>query len=548
MKQDRIDSASGGFERYDGIVPHGGHELDQFGNTPYLRGGEYSDHEDGFNFWDTLQVILHRKWMILSITMLGVAIAAILTLRVTPLYAGSSTIEIQREETKILEGSSIDPVAIADAEYMATQYALLQSRSLAERVAERLDLPSDERYADQTLGRADRLNAASAKILGNVKVKPEGRSRVIKVEFISPHPREAARISNALVENFIETNLERKYNTTVYARRFIEERLATTKLALETSERQLVEYAKAKDILEVGGEGGTGSLDADSLLALNRELAKAESERITAEQVFIEAATNSVTKEIINSEDLRRLRERKSDLAAEYQQMLGKFKPGYPDMVRLQTRIDAVDAEMAAERNNILTSLEADFNAALAREQSLRQRVEDLKGDLQGLRDRRIEYTILQREVDTNRTQYEALLQRMKEISIATGVGSSQVSIVDRALVPNLPFEPNLPRSLIQAFVLSLALALGLAFLLNYIDDTVRSPDDVKTKLGLPTIGVVPKVKASEDLVASQLSDPTSGVSEAFFSARTALQFTTATGAPRSLLLTSTRPAEGKTS
>ena len=546
MNYDSFDERPGRTQRMRGIVPHERADVD-FYEPPRSGDGYAEPGEDGFNFWEVLRILLRRKWMILTITLLGVTAAALMTLNVTPLYRANATIEIQREEAKILSSASVDPVVVADAEYMATQYELLQSRSLAERVAEVLDLPSDPRYADQSLNREVRLKAAAGNLVNNIRVSPEGRSRVINVQFISPHKEETARIANAIVENFIESNLERKYNTTAYARKFIEERLATAKAALEDSERKLVDYAEQKNILEIGGENGSKSLDVDSLVSLNSELATAESERIAAEQRYLEARDGTTT-QMLESDDLRRLRERRSDLNAEYQQKLGIFKPSYPDMEQLQARIDAIDSEIETEKANIVAALAAEFRAAQSREASLRGRVGELKNDVQDLRNRKIEYTILEREVDTNRSQYEALLQRMKEVSIATGVGSSQVSIVDRALVPSFPFEPNLPRSLIQAFILSLAAGIGLAFMLNYIDDTIKTPDDVRTKLGLPTIGVVPKVKGNKDIVSHELKNPKSGVSEAFFSARTALQFTTPAGSPKSLLLTSTRPSEGKTS
>lgn len=513
----------------------------------YGPGVEPND-EDGFDFWETVRILLRRKWMILSVTLLGLIAAVLLTLNMTPLFKATTTLEIQRQEAQILDQNSIDPVMVADAEYMETQYALLQSRSLAERVAEVLNLPSDERYADQTLNRDERLNQAASIILDNLRVSPEGRSRVVNVEYISPHPREAARIANTLVENFIETNLERKYNTTAYARRFLAERLQTTKLALEDSERQLAEYAYEQGILELDVENGGGSLDANSLIQLNQELAEAESDRIAIEQRLAEIENNPAVKEILDSRDLQLLRQRRSQLQSEYQEMLGQFKPGYPAMEQMQARIQLLDREIAVSQQAIFAAIQSEYNSAVAKEDALRQRVEELKSDLQALRDRKIQYTILGREVDTNRSQYEALLQRMKEVSVASGVGSSQVSIVDRALVPRSPFEPNLPRTLIQAFILSFAAGIGLAFALNYIDDTIKSPEDVKSKLGLATIGVVPKLKGGKDLITNELSNPRSPISEAFFSARTSLDFTTEHGAPRSLLMTSTRPGEGKTS
>ena len=508
----------------------------------------YEEDGDSFDFWGALRIVLRRKFMILAVMVLGTAIAALLTLQVTPLYRATATIEVQREETRIIEAGSIDPVTIADSEYMATQYALLKSRALAERVVETLDLASDEFYADQELSRELRVREAGETLAENLKVAPEGRSRVVKVSMVSADPADAARVANTLVDSFIEGSLERKFNTTAYARKFLEERLAAAKTALEDAERRLVDYAQQQDILEVSTNDGNTSLDVDSLVALNQELAKAQSERIIAEQRYRENLTSETTQEVLESADLKRLREARSELAAEYQEMLGTFKPDYPDMQKLAARIDAVDAEIGASRSAILVAAEAAFKAAAAREQSLAQRISELKVDVQDQRGRRIDYTILQREVDTARTQYEALLQRLKEVSIGGGVGSSQVSVVDRAAAPLLPFEPNIPRSLIQALILSLFLGIALAFALNYIDDTIKTPEDVKQKLGLPALGVIPKVKGRQAQITDALKDPRSPIAEAFFSARTALEFTTTTGAPRSLVVTSSKPSEGKTS
>ncbi|MDJ0922046.1 MAG: polysaccharide biosynthesis tyrosine autokinase [Henriciella sp.] len=529
-----------------GIVPHAGRAIETY--DPNMFGPDLDPgSRDEFNFWDTLQIILNRKWLILTITLLGVSIAAILTLQITPLFRATTTIEIQNQEATILE-STLSPTVVADEEHMSTQFALLQSRSLAERVAENLNLADDPLYANQALSRDLRVKQAAGIITRNIRVDSESRSRVISVQFISPYPRETARIANALVETFIQTNLERRYNTTAYARQFIEERLATTKLALEASERELVQYASNQDILDLGVDGSGRSLDENSIVSLNDELAQAESARIQTEQRYREASSSATSSEILNNPNVRQMRNELASLESNYRRNLTVFKPDYPDMVDLQIQIDSVRGDIELEKRNILSSLEADFRAASARESSLRQRVEELKGDLLSLRDRRIEYTILSREVDTNRAQYEALLARMKEVSIASGIGSSEVSVIDPALVPGLPFQPNLPRSILQAIVLSLATGIGLAFLLNYIDDTIKSPDDMKSKLGLPTIGVVPTVRGTKDIVTSELQNPKSGVSEAFFSARTALEFTTETGTPRSILITSTRPGEGKTS
>ena len=508
----------------------------------------YDDKEEELDLWAVVGVLFRRKWMILAIILLGACAGALYAFTSTPLYQATATIEIQRQQTRIMESAEVEPVVVADAEFMATQYALLKSRGLAERVVEQLDLANNPLYADPEERREDRLRLATEELGENLKVAPDGRSRVVKVSFVSPSPNDAARVANTLVESFIEGSLERRYNTTAYARKFLEERLVAAKTALEDAERRLVAYAQDEDILEIITDRGRTSLGVNSLVELNTELSRAEGERIEAEQRYREVLTSNATQDFLDSEDLKRLRARRSELSAEYQQMLGTFKPDYPDMVNLRARIEALDQEIETNISAIRIAAEATFRAAVAREEALVRRIDELKGNVQDQREREIQYTIFQREVDTARSQYEALLQRLKEVSIAGGVGSSQISIVDRAAVPVEPFAPSLARIMALALVLSFGIGAALALLLNYIDDTIKTPEDVKQKLGLAAVGVIPRIKGRSQSITDALADPRSPITEAFYSARTALEFTTTTGAPRSLAITSSRPSEGKTS
>jgi capsular exopolysaccharide synthesis family protein len=520
----------------------------------YPLADTYSDREDGadqIDVWAILRTLMRRKFMIIAIVILGVSGTLLLTLRQTPLFRATATLEFQRQGMRIMEGADVDPAIIADADYMATQYELLKSRALAERVVEMLNLTDDPDYVDLSSSRQARVLGAAGAVLGNLTVAPAGRSRVVRVSFVSPDPNKAAMVANSVVESFIASSLERKYNSTIYALQFLEERLVTAKATLEESERQLVFYARQEDIFDVNGEGGN-NLDAGALLALNSALTQAQSERIAAEVRYEEITFNAENVDVLDSQELSRLRTLRSELVDAYEEKRLFFKPDYPDMLRLSDRLERTDAGIRAEIDSIKQAAEASVDAAKAREVSLAGRVGALKASLQNERERRIEYTILQRQVDTARTQYDALLQRLKEVSISGGVGASQLSIVDRAIVPGMPFEPNLRRSLIQALILSLGLGVAIAFGLNYIDDTIKTPEDVKQKLGLGTVGVIPRVKGKKsrkkDFIISALANPRSPITEAFHGAKTALEFTTPHGAPRSLLVTSSRSAEGKTS
>ncbi|MEL6756012.1 MAG: polysaccharide biosynthesis tyrosine autokinase [Pseudomonadota bacterium] len=538
--------------RTNGVVPIQDRDRSNVLMASELGYYEETD-ETRFDFRQALGIILSRKWLILAITILGIAIAFVLTLRVTPLYSAYTTIEIQQQEVQIIEGSNVGPDLVADSAYMETQIRLIRSRSIGERVAEDLDLVSDPRYVNLDAPRDIRLMQAASRVSNGTRVSPVGRSRLVGISYVSPDRLESARIANGVAEAYIQTNLERKFNTNAFARNFLDERLETTKQLLEDSERNFTRYAEEQGLLDLGGSTtGAGSLEENAIISLNSELSIAESERIKAEQEYLVAMDTLPPAELLQSTTLTSLRENRSELLADYQEMLSRFKPDYPDMVRLQDRIDGIEREIEREANTIVRAdrneLRLVYEAAVAREQSLRDRVDELRLVLQDERNRRIQYRILQREVETIRAQYEALLQRSKEVSIAQGVGSSNISIVDRALAPGLPFQPNMARSLLQAIIISLSIGVGIAFLLNFFDDTIKTPEDVRNKLGLAVIGLIPKVSGKKDVVALALEQPRSTISEAFATAQTALEFSTADGAPRSLLITSTRPGEGKTS
>jgi capsular exopolysaccharide synthesis family protein len=239
------------------------------------------------------------------------------------------------------------------------------------------------------------------------------------------------------------------------------------------------------------------------------------------------------------------LTSQRAQLQAQYQQKLGLFQPDYPEMVQLRAQIQSLTNAISQVGRNVSASLRSELAAAQARENALSSRVEQLKAGLLNLRQRSIQYTILQREVDTNRSLYDALLQRYREVGVAGGVGQNIISIVDRASVPTAPFKPNLPLNIVIGLFAGMVLGFGLAFALEWMDDTIKTPDDLTTKLGLAPLGVIPVAPKHHGPIDS-LEDARSQISEAYQSVRTALQFSTEHGVPKSLVLTSTRAGEGK--
>lgn len=508
-----------------------------------------SQGSGGMEIWNLLRALLRRKLLVLAIVVLGVTISAVLTLRTTPRFAATATLEVQAQETQIMQGAGVEPASIADAEFMGTQVALLNSRALAERVAESLGLLDEPGYVNPEAKPAERLSQAAAAVLGGLVVTPVRGARIIQVQFVSASAAETARIANAVSENFIEMNLERRYSATSYARKFLEDRLAVTKTALEDTERKLVQYSADQEILDLSSVGGSAigsSLDASALVSLSGSLTEAQNQRIIVEQKYREAVGNPSTTDMLENQAIQTLRNTRSQLLAEYQTKLSALKPDHPDMLDLRARVDAIETEIEGERKNIVKALETEFRAAAAQEQALAERVEELKGLVVGLRSRSIDYNIFQREADTLRAQYDALLQRFKEVSITSGVGTSQVSILDHAQPPLVPFEPNVPSSLLRATLISIALAIFLALLVEFVDDRIKTPEDITSKLGIRVLGVIPRVKTSES-IAKQLRNPRAAVTEAFSSTRAALQFAILAGSMKSFLVTGSRPSEGKT-
>ncbi|HJQ15648.1 MAG TPA: polysaccharide biosynthesis tyrosine autokinase [Allosphingosinicella sp.] len=502
------------------------------------------------------RIVSEWRWLVLGFIGVALAGAIIVSLLTTPQFRAVATLEINPPQVEIMQNQKGQAIVPNDNNFLATQYGLLRSRTLAERVVQQLNLASNPDFLNSDADRSTREKIAAGILTSNFAVEPVPTSRLVKISYSSPSPDLAARIANSFADSFINTNLERRYQASSYAREFLQNQISKVKNELEKSERLLVAYAQQQGIINTaksepeGGRGGDAdSLTGASLVSINEALAGAQTKRIVAEQAYRQALSVGNTSDV--TQGTSPLRTTRAQLEAEYQQKLSSFKPDYPDMVRLKAQIEGLDKQIARESgtltsSRIATAL-ADYRAAAASERELQVRVNQLKGDVLDLRGRSIRYTILQREVDTNRSLYDALLQRYKEIGVAGGIGTNQVSVVDRAEAPGWPYKPNLSFNLAVGLLLGVIGGVGAAIALEFVNDTVKTPDDVRDKLGLASLGVIPR-KQGQNSLAEELSDQSSEISEAYFSLRTSLQFSTDSGAPKSLLITSTRPAEGKSS
>ena len=530
----------------DGRAATALHALQERPDYVTPRGSELNLHMMWHILWSW-------RWLILAATAAGLAAGVIATLLMTPRYRATAILELNPPAVQVMQDQQRLETISNDRQYLETQYGLLQSRALAERVAQELNLASNPNVASEEQSREVRQRTAVGMLTQNLTVEPSAQSRLVRITFESEDPQLSARVANGFAESFISSSLERRYQASSYARDFLQRQIGIVRQDLENSERQLVAYAQQQGIINVGSGGGegaapgadAGSPTAATLVALNNELSQATARRIATEQRFRQGQASGTTAEV--SERTGNLRNTLAELRAEYQEKLEVFQPDYPTMVQLRSRISALEQSIQSEAGNVragrLGTLRAEYQAAAAEERQLQAQVNQLQGAVLNLRGRSIQYNIIQRNVDQNRALYDALLQRYKEIGVAGGIGSSQASIVDRAEVPGGPSEPNLMMNVLIGLALGLASGLGLALLLEFINDTIKTPDDVREKLRLAFLGGIP---ASKSKAIDELQETNTPISEAYFSAITSLQFTTETGAPKVLLITSTRPAEGK--
>ncbi len=516
-----------------------------------------------------LRIAVRWRYVILGIVATCVLLGLVVTLLMTPKYMATATIEISREADKVTDLQSVEREAsVSDQEFYQTQYGLLRSRSLSERVATQLRLIDDPKFFElfgisgdnvafeqvngqySGAGRAERRRIAGEVLRRNLTISPTRLSRLVDISFTSPDANLSAKVANAWSENFIQTNLERKVQATSYGRNLLQRQLGQLKERLDQSQRQLVDYASAQRIINLPAQSNSNgttserSIVVDDLAALNAALSQATADRIQAEAHYREAGAAGSSTEALRNQAINTLRQKRAELAADYQRLMTQFEPGYPAAKAIQSQITQIDRSIAREESRVSGSIEADFRQAEGREQALKTKVEQLKSSYLDLRRRSIQYNIYQQEVDTNRALYDGVLQRFKEIGVAGSVGVNNISVVDTADLPQKPSSPRLLVNLALALLAGLLISVATAFALEQIDEAIADPGEIERRLGLPLLGMVPKVEGATPQEA--LRDRKSEMVDAFLAINTNLGFTTEHGVPRSIAVTSTRPAEGK--
>jgi succinoglycan biosynthesis transport protein ExoP len=526
-------------------------------------------------------ILTKQRWTIIAFASVVLTLTAIATFKTIPIYSAVGRIAINRESLDALPFKDSASNPIADEDYtiaMETQVRILHSDNLAMRVIRKLELDKNpdftgiskpETAANELPTTSPTIDTSQESMLidtfrAGLKVATVNNTRLIEIHFLNRNPRLAADTVNAILNSYIEQNYQTKFESAMQTSDWLARQLADLKLKVETSQEKLIRFQREKGIVGIDEKQ---NLTTSKLDELSKELSATEADRIQKEANYELAATgNPELMARSPSEMLGHLRERESSLKQEYVQLKTQFGASYPKVLEIKNQLDQVQGDIDAEVRRMATQIKNEYLAAQQRENMVRTRMEAQKREANELNQNAIEFNILKRDVDANRQLYEGLLQKLKEASLEAGLHSNNIRVVDSARVPLAPSSPDIPRNLGIGLILGLCGGIGLAFLLESLDNTVRTPEQAEAVSGLPSLGVVPQFlrvdKARLQPATLSLAHgesptrraeliahvrPNSEAAECYRSLRTSILLSALDSPPKVLLVTSPLPQEGKT-
>ena len=535
-----------------------------------------------------LRVVSKRKWTILICLVTIFTVVAIASFKMTPVYDASGSIAINKIDPGLttFKDSGAFTFDYYDPTELDTEVKIMQSDLLALQVIRQLNLDRRPEFGGQAPAtpsldlapnplEADSSHASAllGSFKGGLRVSLVPNTRIIEIHYRSADPQLAASVVNTLARTFVENNFKTKFESTMQASDWLSKQLSDLQMKVETSQEKLVRYQKQHEIL--GGDEKQ-NITTQKLDELNKALTAAESERMNKEAVYrlmesgdpdalasagsidLSGATGST-----NSGLLESLRAKQVDLKIQVAELGTQFGPAYPKVAQLNSQIKEIDQQIQAEMKKLLGKVRGDYTAALQRENMLHDALEKQKQEANKLNESAIEYSILKRDVETNRQLYEGLLEKLKVAGVTAGLRSNNFQIVDSARVPTSPTEPNIPRNLMFGFVLGLTSGVLCAFLLETLDNTVRTTEQAQVISGLPSLGMIPlgsklvgegssqrKLTIASSKEAVELITqvrPQSQMAESYRALRTSLLLSSLGAPPKVIMVTSALPQEGKT-
>lgn len=503
-----------------------------------------------------LRLFWRRRWTIVGVFLIIVPLAALYTFTRTPRYAATTQLLIERHLPQVLESRHPAPAELSSQEFYQTQYRLLESYALSQRVMDRLQLiehpdfaPLMERAAGEE-GRRRALADLNDWLRRNLTVIPIRNSSLVNVSFIHQDPGFAGEVANAFAQTFIEMSLDLRFAASQEAGVWLQQKLQEARQKLEESEAKLNRYKKDHNIVAAEDKE---TITAQRLEQLNKELVTAQTRRLEAEARFKEVSQGRPVKEIQESVLIQAMKAQEAKILTQLSEMAKKYGGKHPRMIQMRHELAAAQDKIATEARLIAQTIRNEHRIALDQEQNLLNALQAAKGETQDLSERAIAYRLLLREVETSRALYENMLKSLKETIATENVPATNIRIVHPAAIPTQPVSPRKTRNLLLAALLALAVGAILAVLVENADTTVKTPEEVQNWLELPSLTMIPRLEHSSSIAPTRppalaaMGGSQSLAGEAFRSLRTSILFSAPGHAPRTLLITSSLPLEGKT-
>jgi polysaccharide biosynthesis transport protein len=569
---------------------------------PYEEQGFAIDPEDEETidlraYW---RMLVKHRWLILTILLIILAGTAIATWNVTPIYRAGIKLQIDPEQSNLLpfkETAEIGSTYAQSQEYLQTQFRVLESRTLAERVILFLNLDqhpvflqetgptdqsttmrwfrnlfagNDETDKDPYAAEEQRLALMVSYFQQHLSTSPIRNSRLVDVYFESPDPVLAAEIVNTLAKEYIQMNFETKYKATSTASEFLGRQLVDLKAKVETAEEELVRFSQQHDIYALSDKE---NVIIQKLSDLNMALTAAQAERIGKESVWriVQTASQDGYPEIVRNRVIEMLEQNLANLKVQQARLEASFNPGWPELDQVMGQVKQAEAQLEEEWRKAIRNAETEYRTAIQREELLTDALEAQKREATNFNQNSIQYNIVRRQVDTEKQLYEGLLQRMKEAGVSAGLKSNNIHVVDPAKPPRLPHKPNKKLNIALALAAGLIFGVGFAFVIEHLDRSIKSPDDVERLVNLPSLGMIPSAESLPSNRRGLLSISSAGketkttgdqkpvelmsfhdsrslISEAYRNLRTSILLSSVSGQPpKALMVTSSHAGEGKT-
>src|ERR1700730_5607891 len=528
------------------------------------------------HLYDYLLILRKHQWLILSFMLAVVTIVSIATFRMQPVFVASTRIELGRENANILPFQGTDSYDyMLDLEnYIETQSKILTSETLALQTIRTGVLtgqpqfqnsdPSSEALATGSLANQKRPPELGA-FLASLSVRRVPNSRLMDITFEATSPALAAQVVNAHIRNYIDQNRRSHYDATTAATTWLTDQLDELKIKVKNSEDARLDYERKNQIWELDDKQ---NLTTQRLSEISRQLIEAQGERMRKQSLFefAKAGDADLVPQIRDSATVQDLLHKRGDLNAQYTEAINQYGPNFPKVLRLQSQLKEIDQSLDREKRAVVVRLGSEYHEAQQREALLVRTLDQQKAEANLMSGRMVQYNILKRDAEADKALYDGLLTKLKEAGISAALQSSNIRVVDPAMIPSFPSRPAKARNVALAFLVGLVGGIGLAILREYMDNTVKTPDDIETLARLPSLAVVPAFEDSQrdgrrnktlkdaigngharhvELVAQHL--PKSQMSEAFRALRTALLLSQAGHPPQVILVTSALPREGKT-